>query len=405
MNENEEKIVKISDDKQNRRDFLKQITQYMMGLTFICPVMACNMKSDNISKSRYLHEAMYYSKMTGNKTKCLLCPNACILQDGRTGKCLIRKNIDGKLYTTDFGDVVPHPTEALDYSDFPLTAIWLPRLDIRGIHGCSLKCSFCFNGENIQANPESRKRTDYYLPEAIISEAKKMKSDIVCFSLNEPVINFEYTLAVAKLAKENNLKVLLTTGGYVKPEPFADLLQYVDIVFFSFKGFSNDSYQKYTKGDLKTVLTNLELVKKCHKKIEILYVVIPTISDAPEDIKAMSLWVKENLGQYTPVHFLRYWPSFKLKHLPQTSLESIKNALEIAQREGLKFALPFAHLAAIYDMREVIESNYLTLECPYCGSIVAKFIITKDDHIKLFQNFRKNYSCGTCGKDFLPIYM
>jgi len=403
MNKIEEMIVKTSAHKQDRRDFIKQIIHYLMGFTAIYPVIACNMKSGNEVKSEYLYEANYYSSI-GSKTECLLCPHACILKDGQTGRCLIRKNIKGKLYTTDFGDIIPYPVKALDYSEFPLTNIWLPRFDIRGIHGCALKCSFCFNGENIQTNPESRKRTNYYPPEVIIAKAKNMKMNIISLTMNEPVINFEYTMAVAKLAQQHDMKVTITTGGYVNPKPFEDLLQYIDTVAFSFKGFSNESYQKYTKGDLQTVLINLKQIKKYHKTIEIIYLVIPTISDSPEDIKAMSSWVKENLGAYTPVHFLRFFPAFKLTYLPQTSLKSIKDALEIAKGEGLKFVLPYAHVAA-HDIKEIIESDMMTLFCPYCGHVVAKLVMNIDNVIELFQNFGKNHSCGTCGKDFLPLFM
>ncbi len=44
-----------------------------------------------------MREAMYYTTMKNQQLQCQLCPHYCVLKQGHTGRCLVRKNIEGKL--------------------------------------------------------------------------------------------------------------------------------------------------------------------------------------------------------------------------------------------------------------------------------------------------------------------
>jgi pyruvate formate lyase activating enzyme len=53
-----------------------------------------------------LHEAMLYERQTENKVKCCLCARRCLINDGATGFCLVRKNEGGELFSLNYAKAV-----------------------------------------------------------------------------------------------------------------------------------------------------------------------------------------------------------------------------------------------------------------------------------------------------------
>ncbi|MCK4223223.1 radical SAM protein, partial [Candidatus Bathyarchaeota archaeon] len=49
-----------------------------------------------------LHEAMLYETLPQNKVHCYLCARHCTINEGNTGFCQVRKNIEGKLYSLNY---------------------------------------------------------------------------------------------------------------------------------------------------------------------------------------------------------------------------------------------------------------------------------------------------------------
>ena len=50
--------------------------------------------------------ALFWKTLVDSKVQCQLCPNNCIISLGKTGSCRVRKNIDGILYSLNYGKVV-----------------------------------------------------------------------------------------------------------------------------------------------------------------------------------------------------------------------------------------------------------------------------------------------------------
>ena len=51
---------------------------------------------------------------------------------------------------------------------------------------------------------------------------------------------------------------------------------------------------------------------------------VPTLNNDPKMIDEMCQWIRENLGQDTPLHFTRFFPNYKLTHstAPSHAFES-----------------------------------------------------------------------------------
>jgi pyruvate formate lyase activating enzyme len=329
-------------------------------------------------------EAMFYEKLPGGRVKCKLCPWECTLKPGERGICKVRLNEDGKLVTLCYSRPCTIHVDPIEKKPF---YHFLPGENALSIAtaGCNLGCKYCQNWQISQRAPEGIESL-YIPPEGIIRLAKMSKSRIIAFTYSEPVVFFEYMLDIAKLAKENNIKTVVVTGGFINPEPLRLLCKYVDAIKVDLKAFNEKYYKEVVLGKLKPILEAMKVIKAEGIHLEIVYLVVPTLNDDPEEIKEMCKWIKENLGEDIPLHFSRFYPQYKMKNLPPTPLSTLENLRKVALDSGLKYVyignVP-SHPA---------ESTY----CPKDGKLLIRRIG--------YQVVENNIERGRCKFDGTPIY-
>lgn len=281
------------------------------------------------------HQGKFYEKLSGNMVKCNLCPNHCVLSEGRIGLCKARKNIEGELYSLVYGKVSSQHVDPIEKKPFFHV---LPGQNAYSIAttGCNLSCLYCQNFEISQVFPEDVQSKDM-TAEEVVDDALKSKSPIIAFTYNEPTIFYEYMYDIAKLAKENGLKTVVVSSGYINQEPLKELLPYIDAYKIDLKAFKEDFYQKFTNGHLEPVLETMKTIKASGVWLEIVNLLIPGENDSEQEIREMAKWIKENLGDDVPLHFSRFYPMYKLQNLPATPEETVIKARKIAMEEGLKY--------------------------------------------------------------------
>jgi pyruvate formate lyase activating enzyme len=123
------------------------------------------------------------------------------------------------------------------------------------------------------------------------------------------------------------------------------------------KGFTADYYQDVSFARMTPVLNTLRLIKEEGKWLEVVNLLVPTLNDDMKTIREMCVWIRENLGAEVPVHFNRFFPAYKMKHLPPTPVETLEKARSIAVAEGMKF---------VY-IGNVPGHKYNSTYCPQCG--------------------------------------
>ncbi|MGC8867275.1 MAG: AmmeMemoRadiSam system radical SAM enzyme [Elusimicrobiales bacterium] len=301
-----------------------------------------NTKKDNDKKSEkdksekevFLKEAMFYEKLDDKKVKCGLCPRGCILRDGAVGFCRVRQNIGGVLYTLNYGKVVAANVDPIEKKPF---FHFLPGTKSFSIAcaGCNMRCRYCQNWEISQRGVEES--DEYIEPSKIVELALKTGSRSIAYTYSEPFVFYEYMIDIAKIAKERGIKNIVVTGGFINKKPLEELLRYIDAVKVDLKGFNEEFYRKYTSGDLKAILETIKVIKKSGRHLEIVNLVIPGVNDSDDDIKRLSLWIKENLGADVPLHFTRFYPNYKMMDTPPTPKETLVKARKIAMDIGLRY--------------------------------------------------------------------
>lgn len=282
-----------------------------------------------------LHEASYYEAFPSKTVQCSLCPNQCMLPPEQWGACKARKNIGGKLYSMVYGKIATAHVDPIEKKPFFHVLPGSKAFSI-GTTGCNMRCLFCQNWEISQIFPKDLE-TQTATPEQVVATVKASSATIIAFTYNEPIISYEYTLDIAKLAKSQGLKTVMISNGYIEKEPLLELLKYIDAYKVDLKAFDEKFYKKLTGGHLAPILETLKTIQQSGVWLEIVTLLVPGENDSETEVRAMAQWIRKNLGDSVPLHFSRYFPQYKLKNLPPTSPETLVRARQIAMEEGLKF--------------------------------------------------------------------
>jgi pyruvate formate lyase activating enzyme len=321
-----------------------------------------------------------------NAVQCELCPKFCIIGHGESGDCRVRINIDGKLVATTFG--FPCAVHCDPVEKKPLYH-FLPNTKAFSIAaaGCNLHCLNCQNWEISQCNPEDSEA--YSLPPAdVVSNALKYEAASIAYTYTEPVVFYEYTCETAKIAKEKNLKNILVTAGYINPKPWAKMLSLADAANINLKGISDDFYRKICGATIKPVLNAIIKAAESGIVLEVSNLIIPTLNDKEDDIKKLVKWIKFNLGKEIPLHFLRFFPHYKMKNLPPTPPKMLENAWDIAKEEGLAY---------VY-IGNLLDSKGHDTDCPACGKKLVRRVGMTTTEVNI-----KNGKCS-CGKEIYGLW-
>ncbi len=286
-------------------------------------------------KQSSLREALFYTKLDDNYVQCQLCPRRCVIPEGGRGFCGVRKNIGGKLYSLVYGKPGAVHIDAIEKK--PLFHV-LPgsRTFSIATAGCNLRCKFCQNWQISQAKPEEVQSVNLE-PAQVVAKTKESNCKSITYTYTEPTIFYEYALETAKIARKEGLKNYMHSAGFINPKPLRELCKYLDAANVDLKGFSEDYYQKFCQGHLKDILRSLKIIKEEGVWLEITNLIIPTLNDDPKLIREMCMWIKDNLGAETPVHFSRFYPMYKLRNLSPTPISTLEKARKIARDVGLKF--------------------------------------------------------------------
>lgn len=254
--------------------------------------------------------------------------------------------------------------------------------------GCNLHCKNCQNWEISQANPEDSEAF-FCPPEKLVELARANQCLSLAYTYTEPVIYYEYTLDTSKLARAAGIRNTLVTAGYINQQPWKKLLQYVDAARIDLKAMSEDFYRENCSATLKPVLDCLVLTKANGVHLEVINLVIPTLNDKPEQVRALVQWVKANLGSDIPLHFSQFYPQYKMRYLPPTSAQTLDMARQIAMAEGMQYVY-IGNIAS-----EEGQNTY----CPAC----KKLLIERSGFTTL-QNRLKEGSCPDCGQKIYGVW-
>lgn len=264
---------------------------------------------------------------------CRICPHACVINEGYKGFCMARANRGGVIVADSYGRISSlslDPIEKKPLHRFHPGSMILSA----GSYGCNLRCSFCQN-HSISMSCMTDAETVMMSPEALLNKALLLapRGNIgIAFTYNEPIINYEYVMDCARLFKENALKVVLVTNGYINEEPLLELLPLVDALNIDLKGFTEEFYQKLA-GSLEPVKRSIVLAAgPCH--VEVTTLIIPGENDSREEMERLSEWLA-SIDKSIPLHISRFFPGYRMTGKNSTPVETVYNLADLARKRLL----------------------------------------------------------------------
>lgn len=345
---------------KSRREFLTKLGSCCAGLAMMPGLLNKSLAKPTPDDEPYIREARYYNKLEHEKIECTLCPKKCVVDNLERGYCGVRENQDGIYKTLVYGRLCAVHIDPIEKK--PLFH-FLPGTNATSVAtaGCNVNCKFCQNWNISQVRPEEASFR-YMSPRELVDLAKHYQSPTIAYTYTEPVIFTEYMYDTAAIGKQNGVRSVMITNGYINRQPISDLCNVLDAVKVDFKAFSEKFYRELVSGEMKPVLDVMVLLKERGMWLEMVYLVIPTHNDDKNEIRDMCKWIIKNLGPDVPLHFTRFHPQYLLRNLPPTPQRTLEMAYNVARDAGINFVY-------IGNIPGHPAENTM---CPGCGKIIIE---------------------------------
>lgn len=330
-----------------------------------------------------MKQAAWFHPLDDGRVVCDLCPHHCRMRDGQRGICLTRMNRGGTLITENYCRPVSAALDPIEkkplFHFFPGATIFST-----GPNGCTFKCSFCQNCEISQSMIPTVERPARW----IADQAGRNGSVGIAYTYSEPTIWHETIMEVGALVREQGLKNVMVTNGFIEEGPLRELLTLVDAMNIDIKSMNPRFYRRLCKGGLSPVLKACETVKTAGCHLEITHLLIPGENDDPSETTALADFIGNRLGRDTPLHISRYFPRHTM-HLPPTPDATLARAWEIAKK----------HLDFVY-LGNCTASATEDTRCPGCGTTLIR---RRGYYIQKCDTLRANDGAASCARCKTPV--
>lgn len=276
----------------------------------------------------HLTQALYWDHQPDERADCRLCPHRCRIRPGQAGICRARRNISGQLIAWSYGKIT---SLALDPIEKKPLAFFHPGSSIlsAGSFGCNFRCDFCQNWSISQQEAPFRQLSPADLV-ALAQRAAGQGNIGLAHTYNEPLVSFEFVLDCARLTRSAGLKTVLVSNGYIEPEPFAELLPWIDAMNIDLKAWHPDFYHQICGGDIEVVKRNIQTAASvCH--VEITTLLLPGQNDSEEDIDALAAWLAK-IRPDLPLHLTRHHPDYRRPEPGPISRQRLNALAGLARR-------------------------------------------------------------------------
>lgn len=277
-----------------------------------------------------MREAGYYNRIGEEQTRCILCPHTCLLNPGETGRCRVRRNVNGRLVSEAYGKVSGFHMDPIEkkplYHYFPGSRI----LSV-GSYGCNFRCRWCQNASISQHGVRMHAGRQEMTPGEVFNAVRQSDSLGVAFTYNEPTVWFEFMMDTARLVYEAGMKNVVVTNGYINPDPLQELLEVAHAFNVDLKSFSAEFYEKESGGGLQPVKDTLQAIAREGLHLEVTFLVIPGLNDDVDQFDTMVQWIRNALGEEVVLHINRYFPTYRLDN-PPTPISLMRQMEGVAER-------------------------------------------------------------------------
>jgi pyruvate formate lyase activating enzyme len=283
-----------------------------------------------------MKEALFYDRLQEDRVSCFLCSQRCIIDPEGFGKCAVRQNRDGKLFSLVYAKLAAAHTDPIEKK--PLFHFLPGSLSYSiATVGCNFRCSFCQNADISQSPRVFGPIYGREVPaKEVVDQAQREGCGSIAYTYTEPTIFMEYALDVAALAKERGLENVFVTNGYMSAQALDAAAPLLGAANVDLKAFSDTFYRDRCGARLKPVLTTLEKMKEKSLWLEVTTLIIAGLNDSEAELKEIAKFLV-GLGPETPWHVSRFHPAYQMGDVAPTPVETIRRARQIGLEAGLRY--------------------------------------------------------------------
>jgi pyruvate formate lyase activating enzyme len=332
---------------------------------------------------------MLFETLNGQAVRCHLCGHECVIQAGKYGVCRVRRNVDGELVSLNYGRLVAAHVDPIEKK--PLYH-FLPGSKSMSIAaaGCNFQCEFCQNWQISQlprtGPADSGEPTT---PAEIVTAARRHGCKSISYTYTEPTVFFELAFDTATLARQQGLKNVFVSNGFLTPEAVRTIAPVLDAINVDLKAFRDETYRQIMKARLEPVLECLRTLIAEHVWTEVTTLVVPGMNDSPEELRDIAQFIAKELNVDVPWHVSRYHDDYHMTGRGATPLSTLELAVEQGRQAGLHF---------IYE-GNVPDGHGSDTLCPKCG----KHVIQRS-YMQTIANSLRDGACDQCGQKIPGVW-
>jgi pyruvate formate lyase activating enzyme len=289
-----------------------------------------------------LVETRLQERLDNGTTRCNLCLWRCKLVHGQRGFCQAHVNRHGTLYNLSYG--ILSAIDVGPIEDKPVRR-FRPGSNVMsvGSFGCNFRCGGCHNLEiswGVTALDDLARGAStaaYVTPAALVAAAKRHGVDGIAFTYSEPAVWLEYVLDVSELAHAAGLYTVYVSNSFVTDEALELMAPHMDVLCSDIKSLRDEFYHDICPtARVEQVLGCIEKAKQLGMHVEVRTNVIPGKNDDLDELARIAAWIRDHLGADSPWHVTKFFPAYKLSHIPQTPTATLHGAAELGRRAGLQ---------------------------------------------------------------------
>lgn len=183
------------------------------------------------------------------------------------------------------------------------------------LSGCGLRCLYCHNPDTWQMRMGQKVTVDHVVDD-LASYVPYLTATGGGFTVSggEPLVQPVFLEALFRRVKERlGLHIALDTAGFLGARASDELLDMTDLVLLDIKSGDPETYLRVTGRELEPTLRFAERLSERGNRMWIRYVLVPNITDDPENIRLAAEFVG-GLRTVDRVEVLPYHPMGTVKY-------------------------------------------------------------------------------------------
>ena len=328
--------------------------------------------------AKNLKQAVLWEPAGDKKVRCSLCGWRCLIADGKLGRCCVRKDIEGVLYSLNYDKVCAAGADPIEKKPLFHFQPGSSSFSIACV-GCNFRCEFCQNWQISQGAIEGQSIS----PEQIVKTAIGGGCKSIAYTYTEPTIFMELCEESGRLAKANGLSNVFVSNGYQTKEAIDFSRDWLDGINVDLKAFSDDYYRRLCKARLGPVLDTIKYIAgETDIWLEVTTLLVPGENDSDDELKRLADFLVSDAGVDVPWHISRFRPDYKYLDSVPTPTETLQQAEQIGKEAGLRYV----YLGNMPG--EKSESTF----CYSCGRLLIERL-----GYRILSNSIEKSCCPDCG--------